>query len=145
MAKAKCACGKQHGPKGHPITTSELFAITESLKASIFRVDRRVSTLEDKVRREVDFGVDFGIPASNPFGLSAMSAARERIINPPPRDPPPIPMLLSCPACHARHIDEGEFVTKIHHTHACQSCGHCWRPAIVPTIGVQFLPGFRNK
>jgi hypothetical protein len=56
----------------------------------------------------------------------------------------PIPMLLHCPMCNARHIDEGEFATKPHHTHACQSCGMCWRPAIVATCGVQFLPGFKN-
>jgi len=56
----------------------------------------------------------------------------------------PIPMLLWCPMCNARHIDEGEFATKSHHTHACQGCGMVWRPAIVPTCGVQFLPGFKN-
>lgn len=56
-----------------------------------------------------------------------------------------IPMLLWCPECRERHIDEGEFATKAHHTHACQHCGHCWRPAIVPTCGVRFLPGFKNE
>lgn len=56
-----------------------------------------------------------------------------------------VPMLLWCPECGARHIDVGEFATKKHHTHACQSCGHCWRPAIVATVGVQFLPGFKNE
>lgn len=55
-----------------------------------------------------------------------------------------IPMILECPKCGYRHIDEGEFATKVHHTHACQTCGHCWRPAIVCTVGVQFLPGFKN-
>jgi hypothetical protein len=54
-------------------------------------------------------------------------------------------MLLWCPACAARHIDEGEFATKEHHTHACQSCGMVWRPAVVPTVGVQFLPGFKEE
>ncbi len=39
---------------------------------------------------------------------------------------------------------DGEFATKPHHTHACQSCGMVWRPAIGPTVGVQFLPGFKN-
>ena len=43
------------------------------------------------------------------------------------------------------HIDEGEFATKPHHTHACQACGHVWRPAIVPTTGVRFLPGFKTS
>lgn len=56
----------------------------------------------------------------------------------------PVPMLIWCPECGARHIDEGEFETKVHHTHACQGCGHCWRPAIVATTGVRFLPGFKN-
>lgn len=55
-----------------------------------------------------------------------------------------IPMLLWCPACHARHVDTGEFAEKPHHTHACQACGLAWRPAVVNTAGVQFLPGFRN-
>lgn len=68
----------------------------------------------------------------------------------------PTPMLLWCPGatrnargelvvCGARHIDEGEFATKPHHTHSCQSCGHTWRPAVVHTVGVQFLPGFKNE
>jgi len=56
-----------------------------------------------------------------------------------------IPMLLICPECKCRHIDEGEFATKPHHTHACQYCGMVWRPAIGPTIGVRFLPGFKNE
>jgi hypothetical protein len=56
----------------------------------------------------------------------------------------PIPMRLTCPACNALHIDEGEFATKPHHTHACQSCGNVWRPAIVHTVGVRFLPGFKS-
>jgi hypothetical protein len=56
----------------------------------------------------------------------------------------PIPMLLWCPECGRRHIDEGEFAKKSHHTHACQECGHVWRPAIEATVGVQFLPGFKN-
>lgn len=58
--------------------------------------------------------------------------------------PAPVPMFLTCPKCNARHIDEGEFATKVHHTHSCQSCGLTWRPAVVPTVGVAFLPGFKN-
>lgn len=55
-----------------------------------------------------------------------------------------IPMLLWCPKCGGRHIDRGEFATKDHHTHACQFCGMVWRPAVVPTRGVQFLPEFKD-
>lgn len=56
----------------------------------------------------------------------------------------PLPMFLTCPICNERHIDEGEFVTKVHHTHSCQKCGLTWRPAVAPTVGVQFLPGFKS-
>lgn len=54
----------------------------------------------------------------------------------------PIPMLLWCPECGERHVDRGEFAVRAHHTHACQECGHVWRPAVVRTVGVRFLPGF---
>lgn len=57
----------------------------------------------------------------------------------------PVPMILYCPECGKRHIDAGEFATKSHHTHACQSCGCVWRPAVVATVGVQFLPGFKDE
>lgn len=60
-------------------------------------------------------------------------------------EPVGIPMRLNCPECRELHIDEGEFAKKPHHTHACQACGHVWRPAIVPTTGVRFLPGFKTS
>lgn len=75
----------------------------------------------------------------------------------PPVDvePAPIPLLLICPGidpdaepprvCGARHIDVGKWATRVHHTHSCQRCGHTWRPAVVPTVGVRFLPGFKNE
>jgi hypothetical protein len=56
----------------------------------------------------------------------------------------PLEQIMHCPLCNARHIDEGEFAEKPHTTHACQSCGHAWRPAVEPTVGVKFLNGFRN-
>ena len=62
----------------------------------------------------------------------------------PPSKPTPIPMLLWCPMCRERHIDHGEFATKPHRSHSCQHCGLTWRPAIEPTVGVQFLPGFKD-
>lgn len=75
---------------------------------------------------------------------------------------PPVPMRLHCPGvvtknlgtedepnyvqavCGVLHVDQGEFEIKPHHTHACQACGHVWRPAVVPTVGVRFLPGFKD-
>jgi rubredoxin len=55
-----------------------------------------------------------------------------------------IPMILYCPICTERHIDEQKFAEVAHHTHACQGCGHVWRPAKVNTHGVQYLPGYKN-
>lgn len=57
--------------------------------------------------------------------------------------PSPIPMRLHCSECHGLHVDE-ELATKPHHTHACQFCGNVWRPALVETVGVKFLPGFKD-
>lgn len=57
----------------------------------------------------------------------------------------PVPMLLHCPMCNERHYDVGEWATKVHHTHACQECGHVWRPAVAATMGVFYLPGFKNE
>lgn len=72
------------------------------------------------------------------------SHKRQLQIVKPPVEITPIPMIMYCPECHKRHIDRGEFATKIHHTHSCQKCGLTWRPAVVPTVGVQFLPGFKD-
>jgi len=68
----------------------------------------------------------------------------------------PVPIAaLYCPVCRTRHIDEGEFGNKVHHTHACQGfvedngkrrrCGHVWRPAKVATVGVEALEGYINE
>jgi hypothetical protein len=57
----------------------------------------------------------------------------------------PIPIILTCPECSTRHIDEGEWALRVHHTHSCQTCGMTWRPAVVATVGVRFLPGFKNE
>lgn len=75
------------------------------------------------------------------FGRVELSAAQVLILA---GVDTPIPMLLWCPECGKRHIDEGEFATKPHHTHACQHCGHVWRPCVMTTVGVQFLPGYKN-
>ena len=70
-------------------------------------------------------------------------AARAGAPASPPQDAP-IPILLWCPLCNWRHVDDGAFATRLHHTHSCQKCGHTWRPAIAATVGVQFLPGFKD-
>ncbi len=75
---------------------------------------------------------------------SELSVAMVRLRELEEAEGKPIPLFLTCPGCNGRHIDEGFFATHSHTTHACQHCGLTWRPAIVPTVGVQYLPGFKN-
>jgi hypothetical protein len=68
----------------------------------------------------------------------------------------PINMVLHCPACGAKHIDRpapcvsalcadgcalpGDCIgwtNPPHRSHLCEACGFIWRPADVPTNGVQ--------
>ncbi len=75
----------------------------------------------------------------------ALGAAFDRLSRALTAPPVPIPMRIPCPECGQLHIDEGEFATKPHHTHSCQICGLTWRPAVVNTVGVRYLPGFKNE
>lgn len=72
-------------------------------------------------------------------------------------EPVPIDMVLHCPKCRLQHVDapeherEGEIYdgdqvsdsvitgwqNPPHRSHLCHGCGHVWRPADVPTNGVQ--------
>jgi rubredoxin len=82
----------------------------------------------------------FANPTATSVNVNAYVAALDEV----ERLSAPRAMLLWCPQCNTRHIDKNDFATKPHHTHACQSCGHVWRPAIESTCGVRFLPGFKN-
>jgi rubredoxin len=78
------------------------------------------------------------------MGIVEATAGVNLPLSPSPPNAPgsalaPIPMRLHCPACHELHVDEGEFATTPHHTHACEHCGNVWRPAVVNTVGVRFL------
>ncbi len=70
---------------------------------------------------------------------------RAPVIKAPPVAVKPTAMRLPCPSCHQLHIDTGDFATEPHRTHSCQNCGEVWRPALVPTVGVRFLPGYKNE
>lgn len=50
------------------------------------------------------------------------------------------PKELFCPKCNTQHIDEGEWKTKPHRTHQCQSCLHEWKPFDYCTVGVSKTP-----
>lgn len=54
----------------------------------------------------------------------------------------PVPMVLHCPRCHLQHIDAPdertpEWHNPPHRSHLCHGCGFVWRPADVPTVGVE--------
>lgn len=75
----------------------------------------------------------------------------------------PVPMVLFCPECGLQHVDAPKACTMAvgcvetgvcyadahdrpdqcarwdnppHRSHLCAECGHVWRPADVPTVGV---------
>lgn len=50
-----------------------------------------------------------------------------------------IPMRLWCPACGASHVDRAteSWSNPPHRSHLCEVCGCIWRPADVPTVGVE--------
>lgn len=59
----------------------------------------------------------------------------------------PIDMLLWCPRCNQKHVDQpkGEWTNPPHATHTCQGCGLLWRPSNVDTNGVSALPASEVK
>ena len=97
-------------------------------------VDGLISDLESAIEQ----------PGTRPAGLQQLRSWSDCVRGSGDASAP-IPMVLHCPDCRARHVDAGEFATKPHHTHSCQVCGLTWRPAVVATVGVQFLPGFKDS
>jgi len=55
----------------------------------------------------------------------------------------PVDMLLYCPVCGHQHVDqpqpEKNWTNPPHRSHECQYCSYVWRPADVPTNGVEAL------
>ena len=56
-------------------------------------------------------------------------------------EPAPVPMILHCPTCGTQHIDLPDerigWTNPPHKSHLCLACGCIWRPADVPTTGVE--------
>jgi hypothetical protein len=53
----------------------------------------------------------------------------------------PVPMIMFCPSCGSRHIDQADpdngWLNPPHRSHLCAACGHIWRPADIATVGVE--------
>jgi len=114
------------------MTLEEAFAFVNTIYERATEAERRANRAYPNTPREPLLKTTV-IDVVWPLGAQEASATSA-----------PIPLRLVCPECKALHVDEGEFATKPHHTHACQRCGNVWRPAIVPTVGVRFLPGFKD-
>ena len=71
--------------------------------------------------------------------MLAAEARRRRVVG--GLLPHPVPARLECPKCKVPHLDEGVWATKPHKTHLCLDCGHLWRPANFPTVGVAQTKG----
>jgi len=139
-----CVEPHSHGEPLFPISPEVLAAVRQAIEQT--EVAFRQICDERKPAGEDFMGDCIDPAASIDMRRSDTPESQARIVVTNPADIPrmPIPMILTCPCCGARHVDRGEYATKPHHTHACQSCGICWRPAVQPTVGVQFLPGFKD-
>jgi len=104
------------------------------------RVERSDDALT-RARGMIDKVRDEGNGTLVPFAYESLLELVATLLD----KPAPIALILYCPMCAERHIDRGVFADKPHHTHSCQGCGHTWRPAVVHTVGVQFLPGFKDS
>lgn len=60
---------------------------------------------------------------------------------------PPIDMILICPRCHTQHVDAPSkgWTNPPHRSHLCLNCGWIWRPADVPTNGVEKIKTIGEK
>lgn len=58
------------------------------------------------------------------LAFDALAASDDPV--PPLSEREPKRRTLFCPHCGTRHIDEGEWATRLHHVHQCQDCGHEW-------------------
>ena len=125
-------------PKDTPSRALDALRALEGPRGLTFRntpIHQLIVSTDGGKGRTVAEGSVIGVNVNNELSVGFASVDDVRA---------PIHLILTCPSCGERHVDEGEFASKIHHTHACQGCGMCWRPAVVPTVGVQFLPGFKN-
>ena len=60
----------------------------------------------------------------------------------------PVDVVIYCPKCGKQHLDQGEFLTRVHRKHLCEhtpedspenpktGCGHLWVPFEYATRGV---------
>lgn len=131
------------GPQNPPVVANEKAptvmvdaeCLAGLIRAAELLESKEIGIWDDKAREALAFARKVGLCA-----VKAAAVVSEKL------EPtlPSIPMILHCPSCHTRHIDQGSLATTEHRTHACQSCGVLWAPAVVPTVGVQFLPGCKD-
>lgn len=112
---------------------------------SAYYLDRNDGTRQWGLRSEKGFNV---AAVAKLYGGGGHPAAAGFQTSPPPplavnSTPPnqPIPMILYCPGCGLRHVDAPEpergWTNPPHRSHQCHDCGAIWRPADVPTVGVE--------
>lgn len=136
---------------GESVSGSESGSRIDAAATVLWELLDEISTLGDSIKpstpesfqlyyQRVNAIADKRFGVMKPGPLEQMERAA-RVVE---QLPAPIPIRLHCPECGALHVDSGMWSDVPHHTHACQECGHVWRPAKVFTVGVQFLPGYKN-
>lgn len=135
-AKAEGVCANVHEGGGYYAERIIRRAIQQGTLIVAETLTRTTPPVEmvERVRRacmEAGKGMDERIPLMFADAVAAASIPDEK----------PIPMLLFCPNCGLKHIDEPDewspdWDNPPHKSHLCHGCGCIWRPADVPTEGV---------
>lgn len=135
VEQGPCACGAWHkGEAIKPLSSWSKHRVTGLIHRAMH--DQIVAGLRDEndaARRRID-ELEKALEGGRAFDVTGEKYVTK-----------PVAMRLTCPMCTELHVDVGLFATKAHHTHACQFCGHVWRPSVEPTVGVRFLPGYQDK
>ncbi len=114
--------------------------------------DKIMSIIDDGFRSGIALA-DVALALETLFESKALQALEGRTL--PELVPQPMKQVIYCPLsakcecgrprmCGARHVDKGAFATKPHHTHSCQSCGGSFRLQKEATVGVDFIPEFKD-
>ena len=88
-------------------------------------------TLRDEIQRAIESQNGLGGPT--PTSIIVDAVMEVLAVH-------PIDMVLFCPSCGKQHIDAPDpapWCWPPHRSHLCRGCGYTWRPADVPTNGVE--------
>jgi|GEM_PF-5800951 len=131
-----CAvCGKEYSSETVAALRDDQVSALQSRNARLEAALRKIEGRDSQINATANGDREV---LRGEFATIARAALSDEIPDTPPA---PIDMILYCPSCGYQHIDkpDGEWTNPPHRSHLCHSCGYIWRPADVPTNGVESI------